>query len=145
MIKDGQYGEPAVDFVDTDGYFDGPVTLYRRPTTHLDEVLPTAPQPVRVGVVYVAGDGRIHEFFFPFEPGMLDMLATKGRTNGLCTDLFGEANIHVDLGALKLKMNGLYLGIGNDVVSTFTTNGIRIRLSRLDLEHSLNCCEQLES
>jgi hypothetical protein len=145
MIKDGQYGEPAMDFIDNAGYFDGPLTLYRRPTTHLDEVLPPAPEPVHVGVVYVAPDGRIHGIFFQFEPGMLDMLATRNTTDGRCTDLFGEANIHVDLGPLKLKMDGLYLGIGKDAVSTFKTNGIRVRLSRLDLEHSLNCYEMFEN
>lgn len=142
MIHDGRYGEPAKEFTNTDGYFNGSLTLFRRPTGQLMEVLPPAPRPVRVGVLYVAPDRMIHKMTFPFEPQMLEMLATRGKTDGRCTDLFGEANIHVDLGPLKRKMDGLYLGIGNDAVSTFETDGICNRLSKLDLEHSLNCLER---
>ena len=142
MIKDGWYGKPAMEFAETAGYFDGPLTLYSRPTTNLQEVLPAISEPVSVGVFFVDPDHTIHMMVCPFEPQMLNMLETKGTTDGRCTDLFGDANIHVDLGPLKRKMHGLYLGIGKDAVDTFETDGIRSRLSRLDLEHSVTCNER---
>jgi hypothetical protein len=84
----------------------------------------------------------IHMMRFPFEPQMLDVLATRGTTDGRCTDLFGDANIHVDLGPLEQRLDGLYLGIGKDAIRTFETDGICRSLSKLDLEHSLNCKER---
>ena len=130
-----------MEFEDTDGYFDGPLALYRRPGSLLQEVLPPATQPVYLSVIYVAPDGMLHIMSFPFELEMLEMLGTRGTTNGPCTELFGDANIHVDLGPLK-RMKGLYLGIGKDVIETYLTAGIHTSVSRLDLEHSLKCFER---
>jgi hypothetical protein len=142
MIKEGRYGEPVTEFTDTNGYFDGPLTLYRRPTNQLQETLPLAFQPVQAGVVCVTRKNTIRTVIFQFETQMQEMLVTRGATNGRCTDLFGDANVHVDLGSLKPKLDGLYLGIGKDAVVEFETNGIRCLVSRLDLEHAVHCFER---
>lgn len=141
LIKASQYGEPVKEMQDTKGYFDGPLTLYRRPSAQMQEVLPHDSRSVRVGVLYVAPDGMLHKPSFPFELKMLEMLETRAAT-GRCTDLFDDANIHIDLGPLKCEMDGLYLGIGKDSTISFETNGIRSLLGRLDLEHSACCFER---
>lgn len=145
MVSEGRYGEPAMELVDTDGFTDGPLTLYRRPTAQLEEVLPPIlDRPICVGVLYVAPDGVIHVTASRFERRMLDMLVTRGATNGRCTDLFGEDNLHVDLGPLKQKLDGLYLGIGHDAIVEFPQpDGRVVTLSRLDLEHSAYCFERI--
>lgn len=81
MIAAGRYGTPAGEMADTDGYFRRPVTLYRRPTGQLQEVLPSWQRPVRAGILYVSPDGMLHKMVFPFEPAMLDMLITRGTTD----------------------------------------------------------------
>jgi len=145
MIKEGLYGEPARQMGETKGYFDGPLTLYKRPTHHLLEVLPADSSAVQVGVLYIAPDGMLHRAAFPFELKMLEMLQTRAATNGRCTDLFGDANLHVDLGPLKCGMDGVYLGIGKDATMEFNTNGVRCQVARLDLEHSICCFERFAS
>jgi hypothetical protein len=145
MIKEGRYGDPAGQMDDTKGYFGGPLTLYKRPTYHLREVLPAHSTTVHVGVLYVAPGGVLHRAVFPFELKMLEMLHTRAATNGRCTDLFADANLHVDLGPLKYGMDGVYLGIGTDATLEFTTNGVSCRLARLDLEHSICCFERFIS
>src|SRR5262249_43058999 len=67
MVKDGLYGSPVKEMADTNGYFKGPLTLYRRPTPHLREVLPQIYETVRVGVVYVSPCGLTYTMVFPFE------------------------------------------------------------------------------
>ena len=142
MIKEGRYGDPDLEFTDTEGYFEGALTLHCRVTSHLLEVLPPDFRPVQVGIVYVAPDGLLYHSSFAFEVRMLEMLKTRGATDGRCTDLFGDANIHVDLGPFKLKLKGHYMGIGKDVTQAFRTNDFYSSLSMLDLEHSLNCFER---
>ncbi len=143
LVNEGLYGEPAQEFTNTGVFFRGPLTLYRRPTNYLQEVLPPLlERPIRVHVLYVAPNGLLHHMMFPFEPRMLDMLTTRGTTDGRCTDLFGPNNVHVDLGPLKPQMVGLYLGVGTDSTYRFTTNGITCHLSNLDLVHSINCLER---
>jgi hypothetical protein len=141
MLKEGRYGESAEQMGDTKGYFDGPLTLYKRPTHHMLEVLPADSSAVQVGILYAAPNGKLHRAGFPFELKMLDMLQTRAATNGRCTDLFGNANIHVDLGPLKYGMGAVYLGVGKDTTIEFNTNGVRCQLARLDLEHSICCFE----
>jgi hypothetical protein len=141
LVAAGEYGEPAGEMTDTDGHFTGPLTLYRRRTTHLREALPPEADAVPVSLIYVAPDGLAHVFRFAFEVPMLDTFATRSKTHGRCTDLFGESNIHVDLGPLKRKLEGLYLGIGRDAVHEFSTNGVRSSISWMDLQHSAACCE----
>jgi hypothetical protein len=143
MVKAGRYGEQAGEMQDTEGLFDGPLSLYRRQTAHLREVLPLQAEAVPVVLIYVAPDGWMHTMSFPFELPMLEMLKTRSRTNGRCTDLFGDSNIHVDLGPLKPRLDGLFLGIGRDVVQSFGTNGINSSVSWLDLQHSVCCFERL--
>jgi hypothetical protein len=145
LIEDGRYGEAAGQLNDTKGYFDGPLTLYKRPTNHLREVLPADSSAVRVGLLYVAPDGMLHRALFPFELKMLDMLQTRSATDGRCTDLFGDSNLHIDLGPLKVGLDGMYLGIGKDDAREFNTNGVRCRVARLDLEHSICCFERFTS
>lgn len=123
LIKAGKFGEPVNEMKETRGYFDGPLTVYRRQTEQMLEVLPDDSRSVRVGVLYVAPDGMLHKPSFPFELKMLEMLEIRAAT-GRCTDLFGDANIHIDLGPLKNEMDGLYLGIGKDSTISFETNGI---------------------
>jgi hypothetical protein len=137
MVKAGKYGEPAIVLEDTDGHFQGPLMLYRRHTFDLQEVLPRSAQAVTCLVMYVAPDGRLHLLSFPFELPMLEMLETRSRTDGRCTDLFGDANIHVDLGLVKKGLDGPYLGIGRDVVHPFNTNGVQSSVARLDLQHAI--------
>ncbi|MBI1913358.1 MAG: hypothetical protein HYS12_01160 [Planctomycetes bacterium] len=145
MVKAGEYGEPVKDLQETDGHFQGPLTLYRRHTLHLQEVLPLRAQAVTVTLIYVAPDGRLHIMSFPFELPMLEMIEMRSKTDGRCTDLFGEANIHVDLGPLKRGLDGLYLGIGRDVVYPFTTNEVHSSFARLDLQHSVSCFERFSA
>jgi|SRR5579883_489773 len=142
MVSEGRYGEPAKVLTDTDDYFQGPLTLYRRPTLQLQEVLPPDPALVHVGMLYVAPDGMLHKMAFAFEQLMLEMIIMRGKTNGRCTDLFGSANIHVDLGPLKRYTDGLYLGIGEDVSREFNIGKVRILLAHMDSVHSLHCCER---
>jgi hypothetical protein len=82
---------------------------------------------------------------FPFELPMLEMIETRSRTDGRCTDLFGNANIHVDLGPLRRKLNGLYMGIGCDTVHGFASNGFHASIAKLDLEHSVSCNERFSA
>jgi hypothetical protein len=142
MIREGRYGTASGHLVDTKGYFDGPLTLYKRPTHDLREVLPADASAVKVGLLYVAPDGMLHRMTFRFELRMLEMLQTREATNGRCSDLFGDANLHVDLGPLKSGTDGVYLGIGKDVPMDFNTNGVRCQVARLDLEHSICCFER---
>jgi hypothetical protein len=141
LIKAGRYGDPVRELKDTHGYFQDALTLYRRHTGQMREVLPQKSSAVRVGVLYVAPDGMLHKPTFPFELQMLEMLQTRA-TSGRCTDLFGEANLHIDLGPLKCELDDLYLGIGRDTTISFETNGICSLLAQLDLEHSVCCFER---
>jgi hypothetical protein len=145
MIEEGRYGSASGQLDETKGSFDGPLTLYKRPTHHLREVLPADASAVQVGLLYVAPEGMLHRATFPFELKMLEMLQTRSATNGRCTDLVGDANLHVDLGPLKHGMDGVYLGIGKDVTMEFNTNGVRCQVARLDLEHSICCFERFTS
>jgi hypothetical protein len=142
LVSAGEFGEPATVLQDSGGCFDGPLTLYRRHTSHLREVLPRVHRSVPVSVIYVAPDSVLHKVGFRFEREMLNMLEMRSKTCGRCTDLFGEQNIHVDLGPLKVGLDGLYLGIGRDEGDLVETNRKRILLSRLDAEHALNCRER---
>lgn len=142
MVKAGGYGHPAGELVDTKGYFEGPLVLYRRYTNQLREVLPPVYSTVRVHLVYVSPHGHIERWMFPFEREMLEMIEVRGKTCGRCTEFFGDANIHVDLGPLKPGMDGLYLGIGRDATSIAKLNGTDVVLSRLDIAHSLNNFER---
>ena len=142
LINGGRYGVPVKEMHETKGYFEGPLTLYKRPTLQMLEVLPLDSRSVKVGLLYVAPNGRLHRLCFPFELNMLEMLETRAVC-GRCTNLFGESNLHIDLGPLKREVDGLYLGIGKDSTIDFETNGVRSSLSRLDLEHSVCCFERL--
>ena len=82
LINAGRYGEPVREVQDTDGYFDGPMTLYQRPTLQMQEVLPTNSRSVRLAVLYVAPDGMLHKPSFPFELKMLEMLEMRAATGG---------------------------------------------------------------
>jgi hypothetical protein len=141
LIKAGSFGlEKALG--DTHGFFEGPVSLYRRHTSHLREVLPRTYDIVPVRVVYVTPNRTIQWIEFAFERRMLGMLETRSETGGRCTDLFGGSNIHADLGPLKHDLDGLYFGIGRDIGREVETNDTKTFLARLDEEHSLNCCER---
>jgi hypothetical protein len=142
MVKEGLYGDPVSEFKDTSSYFDGPLVLYRRNTTDLREVLPSLYRIVRVAVLYVSPAGFIHRLGFSFESQMVDMLEMRSKTGGRCTDLFGHSNIHVDLGPLKVKMDGLYLGIGRDDGNTVETEGRKVFLAQLDQVHAIHCNER---
>lgn len=141
LIRDKQYGDPVKQLEATHGYFRGPVALYRRHTAQMHEVLPPYPGSVRAGLVYVAPDDTLQKVSFPFEFPMLEMLQARSAT-GRSTDLFGESNIHIDLGPLSRDLDGPYLGVGRDAVIRFETNGITSDVSRLDLELSANCMER---
>lgn len=143
LVKVGRFGNPAQVLENTDGYFDGPLTLYRRPTSHLREFLPKTYRSVPVSVIYVAPDKTIHKLGFQFERKMLDMLGMRSKTGGRCTDLFGEENIHVDLGPLTASLDGMYLGIGRDAGDWAETSQTKSFLARLDQEHALNCRERV--
>ncbi len=142
LVKEGVYGEPIGVLENTRGYFDGPVTLYRRPTLQMREVLPTEYDPVRVAVFYVPPEGALRIAQFPFERKMLDMLEIKSRTGGRCTDLFGVNNIHIDLGPLKQYTDELCLGVGCDRCESFEALDHKSELAKLDLEHSIVCYER---
>jgi hypothetical protein len=145
MVRDGQYGIPIQELKDTRGYFDGPLVLYARHTTTLREVLPPIYNPINVHVCYVAPDNIIHDVSFCFEERMIGLLEMRAKTNGCCTDIFGEKNIHVDLAPLKLELNGQYLGIGQDVYCTLEIAGTINRIARLDWVHSISCRERTEA
>ena len=142
MVKDGRYGQPAGELEDTKKCFDGPLVLYRRQTSSLIEVLPPIYNPVCVHVIYIAPDNMIHKVAFCFERELVGMLEMRAKTNGRCTDLFGNANIHVDLGPLKMLLQGLYLGVGRDKGMIIETSGWKTFLARLDQIHSMNCKER---
>jgi hypothetical protein len=142
LVRNGVYGKPVNELDTTDGFFDGPLVLFRRQTPHLLEVLPRRYTPIRVTLVYVSPDGTVRTLSFPFEREMLLMLEMRARTRGRCTDLFGEANIHVDLGPIKRRLDGLYLGIGRDAGDLVELDGAKMFLARLDQVQSLNCAER---
>jgi hypothetical protein len=141
-VRDGEFGEPVRVLENTHGYFRGPLTIYRRPTAHLLEVLPCVYRSVPVSVVYVTPEKRIHKVGFIFEREMLDMLEMRSKTHGRCTDLFGEENIHVDLGPLTAGLDGLYLGIGRDAGNWVETDHTKSFISLLDHTHAMNCQER---
>jgi hypothetical protein len=142
LVRDGYYGPPARQLTETNGYFGGPLQLYRRTTTHLQEVLPALYDPIHVGVLYVEPSGGVQKIVFPFERQMLGLFKTRSETNGRSTDLFGPANIHVELGPLKIKLDDLYLGIGVDLGRPIQTNGITTFLSRVDHDLACHCQER---
>jgi hypothetical protein len=142
MVRDGRFGTPAGTMDDTMGCFKGPLTLYKRHTKQLGEVLPRIYQPVRVHVVYVGPDAVVRQIHFCFEREMMGMLEMRARTNGRCTDLFGSANVHVDLGPLKTLQDGLFLGVGHDAGITMKTEEGEVFLSALDVTHALFCQER---
>lgn len=139
MVKSGRFGEPDKDIESE--LFDDPLTLYRRQTLHLDEVLPRNFSPARVSVIYVGPKENI-KIGFQFEREMVDMLEMRSRTFGRCTDQFDDANIHVDLGPVKTQLRGLFLGIGRDAGRWVQTDDTRTFLAYLDQEHSLHCRER---
>lgn len=143
LVRAGEFGKPAKVLESSRGYFDGPLTLYRRHTSHLAEVLPRIYRSIPVSVIYVAPDNMIHKIGSRFEREMLDMLEMRSKTCGRCTDLFGVDNIHVDLGPLKVGLDGLYLGIGRDAGDWVETNDTKTFMSRLDAEHALSCKERV--
>ena len=96
-----------------------------------------------MSVIYVAPDRMIHKIGFVFEREMLDMLEMRSKTRGRCTDLFGEENIHVDLGPLTVGLDGLYFGIGRDAGNWVETNKTKTFLSLLDQVHAVNCRERV--
>src|SRR6266542_422018 len=61
LVKAEEFGKPARVLEDTRGYFDGPLTLYRRHTRQLREVLPNLRRTIPVSVIYVAPDKMIHK------------------------------------------------------------------------------------
>ena len=147
MIANGQYGEPVREWLGASGgLFEGPLILYRRHSNDLREVLPPNYTLIPVHLLYVAPNSEITRITFRFEQEMLGMLLTKGATCGRCTDLFGESNLHVDLGPLKVELKQLYLGIGHDrgsVVQTADHDSItNTKLSFLDQLHSVHCFER---
>lgn len=105
-IRSGSFGRPVKTLDNCHGYFDGGLALYKRRTSHLREVLPNIYHQALVSVIYVAPDGTIRKMGFSFEREMLDMLETRTNTQGRCTDLFGDQNIHIDLGPLKPDLDG---------------------------------------
>ena len=142
MVRDGRYGNPFKTVSETSGFFRGPLTLFRRPTPDLQEALPVNHETVRVGVIYVTPRGQIEALSFGFERLMLEMLKTRGATNGRCTDLFGPANIHVDVAPLKLGLGHLCLGIGQDEGIEVQSLEHTMFLSWLDLMHCVHCKER---
>jgi hypothetical protein len=142
MVKDGFYGAPVKVVKDTFGFFKNGATLYRRPTENFREVLPSLYEPVRVGVVHVTPHGRIQYVTFTFERLMLEMVQTRGATNGRCTDLFGAANIHVDVSPLHAGLGYPCLGIGEDEGISLESQGHTMFLSLLDLLHCVHCKER---
>jgi hypothetical protein len=142
MVKDGWYGSPIKTIPDASCFFRGPLTLYRRPTHDLREALESLYEPVRVAVIYVNPHEEIQVLSFVFERRMLEMLKMRGSTNGRCTDLFGAANIHVDLGPLCLGMGYPCLGIGQDEGIEVPSLGYKMFLSKLDLMHCIYCKER---
>jgi hypothetical protein len=40
LVEAAEFGKPAGQLEDTEGFFRGPLTLYRRLTQHLQDVLP---------------------------------------------------------------------------------------------------------
>jgi len=61
------------------GFFVGPLTLYRRHTAHLREVLPRIYRSVPVSVIYVAPNNLVHKIGFSFEREMLGMLEMRSK------------------------------------------------------------------
>ena len=143
LVKQGEYGKPVKEITDTDGYFEGGLLLYQRPTSHLCEVLPGQFTPVKSGVTYLAPDNTIVSIAFNFEREMLGLLETRAATGGRCTDLFGDANLHVHLWPVETTVDGLCLGIGKDVGASVELNGVRTFVPRLDLEHALTVRERI--
>jgi hypothetical protein len=143
LVKQGEYGKPVKEITDTDGYFDGGLLLYRRPTSHLSEVLPSQFTPVKSGVTFLSPDNTIVSFAFSFEREMLGLLETRAATGGRCTDLFGDANLHVHLWPVETTVDGLCLGIGKDIGASVELNGVRTFVPRLDLEHALTVRERV--
>lgn len=147
-IKRGEYGEPVREWIDKDrNYFEGPLYLYRRVTAQLQEVLTPFYTTVPVSVIYVSPRGHVRVLGFRFEREMIGMLETRGQTEGRCTDLFGEMNIHADLGPLthndhgENKIENSYFGVGRDLGTRVQTDDTFTVLSRLDELHAMNCME----
>jgi hypothetical protein len=143
LIKAGQYGEPIRDMNDTGGLFKGPLTLYGRRSVEMTEVLPLTAESVLVRLAYLAPDSMLHTMSCRFDVSMLEMIETRSRTHGRCTEDFGEANIHIDLGPLKSRLDANYLGVGCDMLHPITTNGIKSTVARLDVEHAIASNERM--
>jgi hypothetical protein len=143
LIKDGLLGNPQRHWRDDERrFFDGSVALYRRHTPHLRELLPLSHSSVRTGVLYVSPDNIVYELAFNFDREMAGMLWTKGENRGRCTDLFGDANIHVNLGPLNVLFDDMFIGVGKDIESTFYVDGTPMAISHLDATHCINCQER---
>jgi hypothetical protein len=144
QVAMGMFGHPVKTLEATRGIFLEPLTLYRRPTYHLREVLPPQFKPAFAGVIYVAPDGRVQMVNFKFEQAMLQMLDARSRTQGRCTDLLGDGNnIHIDLGPLKTLLDdGLYLGVGHDAGNQCNFDGVTTFVSVLDQIHAAHCQER---
>lgn len=143
LIADGKYGSSTGFLENTRGFFEGPITLYRRRTNQLRDVLPSFFRTVTVVVWYVSPKSRVTKLGFAFEREMQGMLETRSRTKGRCTDLLGHSNVHVDLGPLKDDLKDPSVGVGRDVAYSVQTNDVTVELSRLDVEHALNCRERI--
>lgn len=143
LVKAGRFGEPVRVWEDSQGqFFKGSVSLYSKRPHDLLEVLPASHTTVPVHLMYVTPMGQIQWFTFLFEREMVGMLTTRGGTVGRCTDLFGDANIHVDLGPLSNELGGAYIGVGQDLEHRMDIRGTIIGFSHLDVTHTVNCQER---
>jgi len=143
-IPRGDFGDPETKLPasDTKGFFEGPLTLYRRHTNLLTEALAHSYNPAQVHVVYVAPDNRIFRMASWFEQEMLGMFEIRS-VSGRCTHLFGDRNIHIDLSPISTTPEGWLIGIGKDTVHTFQDGERTTILSALDMEHAIRCRERI--
>lgn len=113
-IAAGNFGKPVTNPLNNvRSDIIGDLTLYEKRNYHFRDILPSEYEVVPVHCFYVSPQKQIDWLTFNFETPMLETLEIRGRTNGASTDLFGEKNIHIQLGPISGKL-GPYVGIATD-------------------------------
>lgn len=120
--------------------FEGEVTLLRKPSAELTELLPQQWDPVFVHCLFLKGN-RLTKLSFCAETQLSRLFDVKARTGGLNTEVLDDgANCHVFLGDRFVEKVGNWAAIGQD---RKTTKGEwNYSLSVIDVNLALTPCEE---
>jgi hypothetical protein len=139
LAANGFYGNPIKFSKSTNEQFSGICELYPQKTPHFDEVLVPRNKYFDIELILVQHDATLNYLKYTVEPEIKEMFATRGRTLGRNTELFGDCNFYVDTGGFTGDMLG-HMCVGRDIL--FDKTPLHFPVSRLDMTFAINQTEQ---